>query len=84
MNTATKTGLDVTKTASKIAVLKTAEATGELIGNKISEKLWNQNLTWWEFNKCWRNSYPPDKRQEILNELRPSIIKWNSTKYLNY
>ena len=38
-NAATKTGLDVTKTASKIVVLKTAEATGELIGNKISEKL---------------------------------------------
>ena len=38
-NTATKTGLDVTKTASKIVVLKTEEATGELIGNRISEKL---------------------------------------------
>ena len=29
----------LTKTASKIVVLKTAEATAELMGNKISEKL---------------------------------------------
>ena len=27
---------------------------------------------------------PHDKRQEILNELRPSIIKRNFIKYLNY
>ena len=31
----TKTGLDAAKTASKKVVYKTAEATGEFIGNKI-------------------------------------------------
>ena len=31
MNTATKTGINVAKTASKIVVQKTAEATGYLI-----------------------------------------------------
>ena len=33
MNTATKTGIDAAKTASKRVVQKTAEATGDLIGN---------------------------------------------------
>ena len=34
----TKTGLDAANTASKILVQKTAEATGDLIENKIAEK----------------------------------------------
>ena len=38
MDTATKTGIDATKTASKRVVQKTAEATGDLIGNKIAVK----------------------------------------------
>ena len=42
MDTATKTGLDVAKTASKKIVHKTAEPTGELIGNKIAEKIVKQ------------------------------------------
>ena len=33
MDTATKTGIDAAKTASKRGVQKTAEATGDLIGN---------------------------------------------------
>ena len=37
MDTATKTGIDVEKTASKRVVQKAAEATGDLIGNKIFE-----------------------------------------------
>ena len=39
MDTATKTGIDAAKTASKKVVLKTAEATGDLIGNKIADKI---------------------------------------------
>ena len=35
MNTATKTRMDATKTTSKRVVQKTAEATGDLIENKI-------------------------------------------------
>ena len=38
MNTATKTGIDARKTASEIVVQKTAEATGDLIRNKIADK----------------------------------------------
>ena len=39
MDTATKTGIDAAKTASKGVVQKTAEATGDLIGNKIADKI---------------------------------------------
>ena len=38
MDTATKIGIDAAKTASKRVALKTAEATGDLIGNKIADK----------------------------------------------
>ena len=34
MDTVTKTGIDTAKTASKMIFQKTAEATGDLIGNK--------------------------------------------------
>ena len=39
MDTATKTGIDPAKTASKRVVQKTAVATGCLIGNKIVDKI---------------------------------------------
>ena len=39
MTTATKTGINAAKTASKIVVQKTAEATGDLMSNKIVDKI---------------------------------------------
>ena len=39
MDTATKTGIDSAKTASKRVVQKTAKATGDLVGNKIADKI---------------------------------------------
>ena len=39
MDTATKIGIDAAKTASKRVVQKTAEATVDLIGNKIADKI---------------------------------------------
>ena len=39
MDTATKTGIDATKTVSKRVVQKTAEETGDLIGNKRADKI---------------------------------------------
>ena len=39
MDTATKTGIDAAKTPSKRIVEKTAQATGDLIGNKIADKI---------------------------------------------
>ena len=38
-NAATKTGIDAAKAASKRVVANTAEATGDLIGNKIVGKI---------------------------------------------
>ena len=39
MDNATKTGIDTAKTASKRVLQKNAEATGNLIGNKIADKI---------------------------------------------
>ena len=39
MDTATKTGIDVARTASKRVVQKMAEATADLIGNIIADKI---------------------------------------------
>ena len=39
MDIATKSGIDAAKTASKRVVQKTTEATVDLIGNKIADKL---------------------------------------------
>ena len=39
MDTATKTGIDAAKTASRRVVQKTAEATRDLTGNKVADKI---------------------------------------------
>ena len=39
IDTATKTGIDAAKTASRKAVQKTPEGTGDLIRNKIADKI---------------------------------------------
>ena len=39
MDAATKPGIDAGKTASKRVVQKAAEGTGDLIGNKIADKI---------------------------------------------
>ena len=39
MDNATKIGIDTAKTASKRVIQKTADATGNLIGNKIADKI---------------------------------------------
>ena len=39
IDTATKTGIDAAKTASKRVVQKTTETTGDLIKNKIADKI---------------------------------------------
>ena len=39
MDTTTKAGMDAAKTASKGVVKKTAKAIGDLIGNKIADKI---------------------------------------------
>ena len=77
MDTATKTGVDAAKTASKRVVQKTAEATEDLIGNEIADKITyvgksenkqkeNKNET----NEAEEIYIPPEKRQQIIDDLR--------------
>ena len=69
MNTATKTGIDTAKTASKRVVQKTAEATGYLIENKIADKITSLGKT--KIKKKIQDIYiPPEKRQQIIDDLR--------------
>ena len=73
MDTAKKSGINAVNTASKKVVQKTAEATGDLIGNKIADKITSlgksknkENET----NEVEEIYIPPEKRQQIINELR--------------
>ena len=68
--TARNTGLDATKTASKKLVHKAIEATGEFIGNKIAEKIVKPDAN---LKIVEEINVPPEKREEILNELRKVI-----------
>ena len=72
MDTATKTGIDAAKTASKWVVQKTAETTGDLIGNKIADKITSLGKTKSKEKLDERQEIyiPPEKRQEIIDELR--------------
>ena len=69
MVTATKTGMDPAKTTSKRVVQKTAEATGDLIGNKIADKI-NSIGKPNERKEIEEIYIPPEKRQQIINDLR--------------
>ena len=72
MNTATKTGIDATKTASKRIVQKAAEATGDLIGNKIADKITSvgKSKTDHKTKKVKKIYIPPEKRQHIIDDLK--------------
>ena len=72
LDIATKTRLVVAaKTASKKVVHKTAEATGELIGKTMPKRSVKPTPANDENSKTVEKiATPPDKRQEILNELR--------------
>ena len=72
MNTATKTGIDAAKAASKRVVQKTAEATGDLIENKIADKIISIGKPKEkEKAKEIEDIYtPPEKRKQIIDDLR--------------
>ena len=72
MDTATKTGMDSAKAASKRIVQKTAEDTGDLIGNKIAGKITSigkpkEKEKAKEIEEIY---IPLEKRQEIIDDLR--------------
>ena len=72
MDAATKTGMDAAKIASKQVDQKTAEAIGDLIGNKIADEITSSGKTKSkEKEKEEQEIYiPPEKRQQIIDDLR--------------
>ena len=70
MDTATKTGIDAAKTASKRVVQKTEEATADLIGNKIADKITSVGKSKEKTNKTGEIYIPPEKRQQIIEDLK--------------
>ena len=72
MDTATKTGINAAKTASKRVVQKAAEATDDLIGNKITDKITSVGKSK-EKEKSMKVKeiyIPPEKRQQIIDDLK--------------
>ena len=71
LDTIAKIGLDTLKTASKKVVPKAAESTEEFIGNKITEKFVKPKPMSDENSRNFEDIIiSPEKREEILNELR--------------
>ena len=75
MEAATKTGIDAAKVASKRVVQKTAEATRNLIGNKIADKITSKGKPkekekTKETKEIEEIYIPPEKRQQIIDDLR--------------
>ena len=70
MDTATKTGIDAAKTASKRVVQKTAEATEDLIGNKIGDRITSIGKPKEKTKEIEEIYIPPERRQKIINDLR--------------
>ena len=73
MDTSAKIGIDAAKTASKRVVQKTAKATGDLVGNKTTDKIitsiGNTNSKEKEYEG--QEIYiPPGKRQQSIDDLR--------------
>ena len=66
MDTATKTA----KTASKRAVQKAAEATGDLNGNNIADKITLIGKSKEKEKEIEDIYIPPEKRQQIIDDLR--------------
>ena len=78
MHTATKTGIDAAKTSSKRVVQKTAEATRDLIGNKIADKITLIGKPK-EIEKIY---IPPEKTQQMIDDLRLFQYKYGISKKL--
>ena len=72
MDTATKTGIGAAKIASERVVQKTAEARGDLIWNKIADKITSlgKPKEKEETKEIEEIYIPPEKRQQIIDNLR--------------
>ena len=74
IDTARKTEADAAKTVSKRVVKETAEATGDLIGNKIAGKFTSLGKTKSDGKEKVKEEQeiylPPEKIQQIIDDLR--------------
>ena len=78
MDTATKTDKEFTKTAGKKVVHKSAEATGDLVGNNIANKITSIDKSRSKKEKDEDNVIeetqemiiPPEKRKQIIKDLK--------------
>ena len=72
MDTATKSGIDAAKTASKQVVQKNGETTGDFIRNKIANKITSPGKTKSKEKEDERQEIYvlPGKRQQINDDLR--------------
>ena len=72
MDTATKTGIDAAKPASKRVVQKTAEAAGDLIRDKIADKitLLGKTKSKEREDEIQEIYIPPEKRRQIIDDMR--------------
>ena len=72
LDTATKTEIDAAKTASKSVVQKNAEAEGDLIGNKIADKITSigKSKQKEKTKKAQEIYIPSEKRREIIDDLK--------------
>ena len=72
MDTATKTGIDTAKTSSKRVVQIILEATGDLIVNKIADKITSigKPKEKEKTNNTEEIYIPPENRQQIIDDLR--------------
>ena len=74
MNTAAKTGIDAAKTGSKRVFQKTAEAAGDLIGNKIADKITSigkpKEKETNKHKKTEEIYIPLEERQQVIDDFR--------------
>ena len=75
MDTTPNTGIDASKIGSERLIQKTAEATGDLIGNEIADKITSVGKTKSKEEEDKTNErhkiyIPPEKRQQIIDDLR--------------
>ena len=70
MDAAAETGVDAAKTASERVVQKTAEATGDLIGNKIADNITSLAKPKEETKKVEEIYILPEETQQIIDDLQ--------------
>ena len=80
VDTPKKSATDAIETASKRAIQKTAEASGDLVGNKIADKITSASKKYTkklptidedvELTTHKKRYISPEERQQIIDELR--------------